>query len=83
MKATFAVTALFATLAVAQSNSTFLCMDIGNNVIQTASLCEGPGSKELGKGICCITSAEGEANFDIACDDANGTTQKTGESCSF
>ncbi|KAK2039211.1 hypothetical protein LZ31DRAFT_558943 [Colletotrichum somersetense] len=83
MKATLAATALYATLAVAQSNSTILCMDISNNVIQTPSICSGPGSKELGKGVCCITTAEAEANFDSACDDANGTAQKTGESCSF
>ncbi|KAK2051958.1 hypothetical protein LY76DRAFT_598979, partial [Colletotrichum caudatum] len=81
MKATLVVSALYATLAVAQSNSTFVCTDIGNKVIQTASLCTGAGGKELGKGICCITTAQAEANFDIACDDANGTTEKTGETC--
>ncbi|KAK2008882.1 hypothetical protein LZ32DRAFT_661701 [Colletotrichum eremochloae] len=80
MKVTLAPITVFATLAVAQS-TTFLCNDIGGKVIQDAGICTGAGGKELGKGICCIANAVAESKFDIACDDANGTSQNTNNPC--
>ncbi|OHE98209.1 hypothetical protein CORC01_06406 [Colletotrichum orchidophilum] len=82
MKTTIATLVLFVTVGLG-ANTTSLCNDVGNKVVEDKGVCSRAGGVPLGKGICCFDQSNAlvQSKFDIACDDKLGTVQYIGEAC--